>query len=124
MIKVAIPVIHVSNPVAAEHFYCSQLGFQKTFEYRPFGEGGPCYMGIIRNNIIMHLSSFPEDGRAGNAVVLVVDDVDILYQEFSRKHIPIDLSPTYQSWGNREMYIKDADGNSIRFTQWEKNEST
>ena len=23
-----------------------------------------------------------------------------------------------KSWGNREMYINDADKNSIRFTQW------
>jgi catechol 2,3-dioxygenase-like lactoylglutathione lyase family enzyme len=118
MIKLAIPVLHVSNPVVAEKFYCGQLGFEKTFEYRPFGEKGPCYFGIIRDGIRVHISSFPEDGVAGNAIVLIVDNVDALYEEYVQKAVRIDLPPTDQSWGNREMYIEDEDNNSIRFTQW------
>jgi uncharacterized glyoxalase superfamily protein PhnB len=119
MIKLTIPLLHISDPVSAEKFYCDQLGFQKTFDYRPFGNTGPCYFGIIRDGIRIHLSSFPEDGRAGNAVVLVVDNVDQFYEEYNQKGIQIDLPPTDQSWGNREMYVKDGDNNSIRFTQWE-----
>lgn len=120
MIKLAIPLLHVSDPFAAENFYCSKLGFSKTFSYRPFGEDGPCYFGISRDGVSVHLSSFPDDGRAGNAIVLIVDNVDSLYKEFLSKEIKIDLEPTDQSWGNREMYIEDPDNNSIRFTQWSK----
>jgi hypothetical protein len=29
--------------------------------------------------------------------------------------VKIDLPPTDQTWSNREMYVKDADGNSRRF---------
>lgn len=29
----------------------------------------------------------------------------------------IDTGPVDQPWGNREMYVKDPDGNSIRFVQ-------
>jgi len=119
MIKLAIPLLHISNPLLAETFYCDTLGFTKTFDYRPFGIDGPCYFGLMRDGIRIHLSSFPEDGKAGNAIVLVVDDVDTLYKEYSEKELRIDLPPTNQSWGNREMYINDADNNSIRFTQWE-----
>jgi len=118
MIKLAIPVLYVSDPVEAELFYCNLLGFEKTFSYRPFGENGPCYFGLIRDGVMMHISSFPGDGRAGNAVALIVDNVDILHMEFVLKGVEIDLPPTDQGWGNREMYIKDADDNSIRFTQW------
>jgi catechol 2,3-dioxygenase-like lactoylglutathione lyase family enzyme len=118
MIKLAIPILHVSDPVAAEKFYCNQLGFKKTFSYCPFGEAGPYYLGITRDDIRVHLSSFPGDGVAGNAVVLVVDNIDTLHDEFVSKKVKIDLPPTDQSWGNREMYINDADNNSIRFTQW------
>lgn len=118
MIKLAIPVLHISDPITAESFYCDQLGFTKTFSYRPFGETGPCYLGIIRDGIRVHLSSFPGDGVAGNAIVLIVENVDELYNEFVSKKVNIDLPPTDQSWGNREMYINDADNNSIRFTQW------
>ena len=118
MIKVAIPLLYISNPALAENFYCNQLGFEKTFTYQPFGETGPCYLGLVRDGVRIHLSSFPEDGKAGNAVVLIVDNVDILYNEFVKKGVQIDLAPTDQSWGNREMYTKDGDNNSLRFTQW------
>ena len=118
MVKFVIPVIHCADPTASENFYCEQLGFSKIFSYCPFGETGPYYMGLIRDGIRIHLSSFPEDGVAGNAVVLVVDNVDDLYKEFVSKKVNIDLPPTDQSWGNRRMYINDADNNSIRFTQW------
>jgi uncharacterized glyoxalase superfamily protein PhnB len=121
MIKLAIPLLHVSDPASAENFYCNQLGFKKTFDYRPFGDTGPWYFGIARDTILIHVSSFPEDGAAGNAIVLIVDNVDALYDEFISKKVKIDLEPTDQSWGNREMYIKDANGNSMRFTQPGKN---
>jgi len=49
--------------------------------------------------------------------------VDALYKEFTLKNTIIDLAPTDQSWGNREMYIKDPDENSIRFTQWSNKET-
>ena len=123
MKKLAIPLLHVSDPISAEDFYCHQLGFEKTFDYRPFGESGPCYLGLSRDGIRFHLSSFPEDGKAGNAIVLIVDNVDDLYKEYNPKGIKIDLVPTDQSWGNREMYITDSDGNSIRFTQWSNSEN-
>jgi len=45
----------------------------------------------------------------------IVDDLDALHEEFCHKGLRIDLEPTDQSWGNREMYLEDADGNSIRF---------
>ena len=64
MIKIDIPLLHVSDPVAAEK------------------------------------------------------NVDSLNEEFVARGVQIDLPPTDQSWGNREMYIRDRDNNSIRFTQW------
>lgn len=122
MIRFAIPLLHVSDPNSAQNFYCDHLGFTKTFDYRPFGETGPSYFGLSRDGILFHVSSFPEDGKSGNAIVLIVDNVDELYKEFIQKKIKIDLPPTDQSWGNREMYISDADHNSIRFTQWSREE--
>src|SRR5258705_13461549 len=120
MIKLAIPLLHISDPSVAESFYCNQLGFTKSFSYSPFGETGPYYIGIIRDGIRVHLSSFSGDGITGNAVILIVENVDALYDEFILKGMKIDMPPTDQSWGNREMYIADADNNSIRFTQWKQ----
>ena len=106
MLKLAIPLLHVSNPAAAEKFYCDKLGFQKTFAYRPFGEPGPCYFGLERDGIRIHLSSFPEDGKPGSAIVLITENVDALFKEFTLKNTIIDLAPTDQSWETEKCILK------------------
>ena len=115
MFKAAIPVLHANSSTAAEEFYCDRLGFKQDFAYRPFGGLDPCYMGLTRDGVEIHVSSFSGDGVSGGVVFLLVDDVDALHQELIAKGVKIELEPTNQSWGNREMYIKDDDGNSIRF---------
>ena len=116
MFKQAIPVLHVSSSANAEAFYCRQLGFRKQFAYRvDEARQDPCYMGLERDGARLHVSSFSGDGVSGGVVYLLVDDVDGLYEELRRNQVHIDLEPTDQSWGNREMYVRDADGNSIRF---------
>ena len=72
-------------------------------------------MGMTRDDVRLHVYSFSGDGVAGGVVFLVVRDVDELFKELKDKGVPIELEPTDQSWGNREMYVSDPDGNSIRF---------
>ena len=115
MFKSAIPVLHVSSSIAAEKFYCDGLGFTQKFAYRPFGGMDPCYMGLTRDEAVLHVSSFSGDAGPGGVVFLVVEDVDALHAELLEKGIPIAMEPTDQSWGNREMYVADPDNNSIRF---------
>jgi uncharacterized glyoxalase superfamily protein PhnB len=118
MLRRAIPVLHVSRSTLAETFYCSQLGFTQRFAYRPDpARVDPCYMGLSRDGVTIHLSSFPEDGVVGGVVNLLVDDLDALHEELFAKGVAIALPPTDQEWGNREMYLTDPDGNSIRFVR-------
>ncbi|HEU5262582.1 MAG TPA: glyoxalase superfamily protein [Gemmatimonadales bacterium] len=74
-------------------------------------------MGLARDNARLHVSSFSGDGISGSVVYLLVGDVDGLHEELLRKNVRIDLAPTDQTWGNREMYVKAPDGNSIRFVR-------
>jgi hypothetical protein len=117
-LRAAIPVLHVSGSVEAERFYCSLLGFRQEFAYRPFGGSDPCYMGLSRDGVLLHASSFSGDGVSGGVVFVEVEGVDSLHAELVAKGVDIDTGPIDQSWGNREMYVKDADRNSIRFTQY------
>jgi len=118
MIKVAVPLLHVSRSAAAKEFYCSRLGFHHEFSHcAGDSDTDPCYMGIARDGVWLNLSSFSGDGVAGGVANLFVDDVDALHAEFVAKGVPIHLEPTDQTWGTREMYIKDADGNCLRFIQ-------
>jgi catechol 2,3-dioxygenase-like lactoylglutathione lyase family enzyme len=116
VIKLAIPLVHVSNAAAAEDFYCNRLGFRREFAYRvDNAKPDPCFMGLTRDGVWLHVSSFSGDGVAGGVVGLIVEDVDAVHAELVAKGVRIATGPVDQTWGTREMYVKDADGNSIRF---------
>jgi uncharacterized glyoxalase superfamily protein PhnB len=116
MFKFAIPVLHVSDSIKAEAFYCNLLGFRRESAYRADeSKADPCYMSLVRDGVWLHLSSFSGDGVSGGVVFLLVDDVDALHAELAAKGVAIDTGPIDQTWGNREMYVKDADRNCIRF---------
>jgi catechol 2,3-dioxygenase-like lactoylglutathione lyase family enzyme len=116
LFKLAIPVLHVRNTAAAEDFYCNRLGFRRDFVYRADEVNpDPCYMGLVRDHAQIHVSSFSGDGVAGGVAYLLVEDIDRLHEELLRKNVSILLEPTDQTWGNREMYVQDPDGNNIRF---------
>ena len=118
MLKLAIPLIHVTNAADAEEFYCRRLGFRREFAHRAnAAKPDPCYMGLSRDGIWAHVSSFSGDGVSGGVVNFLVENVDELHAELVKKGVRIDTGPVDQTWGTREMYVKDADGNSIRFIQ-------
>lgn len=118
MIELAIPLVHVSNSIAAEEFYCQRLGFRREFAHRgDEAKADPCYMGLTRDGVWLHVSSFSGDGVSGGVVNLLVEDVDALHAELVERGVRIDTGPVDQTWGTREMYVKDADGNCIRFIE-------
>jgi uncharacterized glyoxalase superfamily protein PhnB len=108
----------VTDSKAAEDFYCRQLGFRLASVYRPDPQrADPAYLTIVRDEAVVHVSSFSGDGVAGGVASVIIDDVDALHREFVAKGVSVDLPPTDQTWGNREMYVKDTDGNCLRFQQ-------
>lgn len=118
MIKNSIPVLRSTSSEEARRFYCDQLGFEQRFAYRlDESQDDPCYMGLVMNSTWLHVSSFPGDGVLGSAVYIIVDDVDEFHAGLVEKGVPIALQPTDQTWGNRETYVKDPDGNTLRFVQ-------
>jgi catechol 2,3-dioxygenase-like lactoylglutathione lyase family enzyme len=114
----AVSVLRVSDFEAAEAFYCGRLGFTKDWAYQlQEGQTNPTYAGLSRDGAQVHVSSFSGDGASGQVALFYVRDVDALFAEFDSRGVAFDLEPTDQTWGTREMYVKDADGNSLRFSQ-------
>jgi uncharacterized glyoxalase superfamily protein PhnB len=110
------PVFHVADADKAEEFYCRGLGFTLEFAHRlDEARRNPCYLGLIRDGVRLHVSSFSGDAVAGGVANVRVDNVDALHAALVQKGIAIDSGPVDQSWGTREMYVKDADGNCLRF---------
>jgi len=116
LLRHAVPLLHVSDSTAAADFYSSRLGFQLEFAHRADdAKPDPCYMGMSRDGVWIHVSSFSGDGVSGGVVNFFVEDVDALHAELVAKGVRIHVAPVDQTWGNREMYVKDPDGNCLRF---------
>ena len=117
MLKTAIPEIHVSNSRTAKEFYSTKLGFECVSSWGPDEtKDDPCYMGFVRDDTRINVTSF-RDGALGTSVYVFVDDVDALHAEFVSKGIP-NLGPVVdQTWGTREFGVMDPDQNKIRFGQ-------
>jgi len=116
MITSAVPVIAVSSSVRSEEYYCRILGFERMFVYRPDpNKDDPCYFGIARDGVWLHLQSFKPERAGMTDAFLWVTDVDVLYEEISARHATIPLPPTDQTWGTREIGVSDPDGNILIF---------
>lgn len=65
------------------------------------------------------------DQKPGIAANVFVDNVDVLFDKYisrgldisGKENSPVHQGPVDQSWGNREFYVTDADGNTLRFVQ-------
>jgi uncharacterized glyoxalase superfamily protein PhnB len=116
MIKCAIPVIAITNSPRAEDYYCKVLGFSKLFSYRPDPtKVEPCYMGVARDGVTLHLQSFKRERAGMTDAFLYVENVDRLFTEFSAAGAIVHMPPTDQTWGTREVGIRDPDGNVLVF---------
>ena len=116
MITGAIPVIAVSDSARAEDYYCRVLGFQKMSAYpadpaRP----DPRYLALARDGVWLHLQSYKPERAGMTDAFFWVTDVDRLHEELRSGGAVVQLPPTDQTWGIREMGIRDPDGNVLSF---------
>jgi catechol 2,3-dioxygenase-like lactoylglutathione lyase family enzyme len=121
-VKRLVPIVKVTDIQAAINFYCSTLGFVEDFRYLA-GADGPVYAGISLDGNQIHLSTFAGDGVAGTATYCYVDDIEGLFRKFiaagmktpGNPESPVEEGPVDQTWGMREFYVRDLDGNTLRF---------
>lgn len=84
---------------------------------------GPACASVTLDGPHIHLSTFAGDGARGTAVDCYVDDVDGLFDTLRQAGLrtpgslesPVENGPVKQTWGMREFYVKDPDGNTLRF---------
>ena len=117
-----VPILKVTDMARALAFYESTLGFAVDFRYAA-GPRGPWYAGVSLDGHQIHLSTFGGDGVAGTSVYFYVDDADALFDQFLAAGLtppddpesPVHEGPVTQTWDMREFYVRDPDGNTLRF---------
>jgi uncharacterized glyoxalase superfamily protein PhnB len=107
MIKAAVPIVPVSKlePTIA---LLEGVGFKVNWIHDP--GGNLRYASLSIGNVEVHLSESRGDGVGPVACYFWSDDVDSLANL-------VGVSAENQTWGTREFWLRDADGNSFRFGQ-------
>jgi catechol 2,3-dioxygenase-like lactoylglutathione lyase family enzyme len=122
-----IPVVRCRRMAVSLPFYTQVLDFEVADESTgadaPLHD--PTFVVLARDGDPLCLSSHTGDGEFGQAVVVTTDDLDALFRKYRlrgfpvpvRPESPVHSGPTDQTWGTRELYVDDPDGNTLRFTQ-------
>jgi len=118
-----IPTVRCSSMDASVRFYTELLDFRIPGAREEVGD--PAFQVLVREGDLLFLSSHAGDGTFGQAVSVLVQDVDAICEELRRRGLrpprdgrsPVHAGPVDQTWGTREFYVDDPDGNTVRFIQ-------
>ena len=119
-----VPVLHCQSIARSLAFYTALLDFRVVSS--DGRELDPAYRVLARGADYVILSSHSGDSRVGQAVIITSDDVDADWRLFRARGLapakaadvsPVHAGPVEQTWGTREFYVDDPDGNTLRFTQ-------
>lgn len=117
-----VPLFRCSNMKEALSFYTGILDFELS---EPGASENDWVVALRNGDAELILTSLEGDQKMGIAANVFVDNIDELFATYTRRGLnqshkvnsPVHLGPTDQSWGNREFYVTDQDGNTLRFVQ-------
>src|SRR5690242_864327 len=85
----------------------------------------PSFSVLARDGSHLFLSSHAGDGAFGAVVAVSTSDVDALFRAYRARGLEtpgnpdapqhVHEGPIDQTWGTREFYVDDPDGNTLRF---------
>jgi hypothetical protein len=115
-----IPVIRCRNVKTSLAFCTGVLDFKKKY---PDASDNEWVIDLVQDDAEIQLSQHAGDGAFGCAINIRVKDVDGLFQKYldrgldttGHEESPVHRGPVDQTWGIREFYVTDADGNTLRF---------
>lgn len=120
-----IPTVRCSNLGASLAFYTELLDFTRVDESEERSDPG--FSVLTRAGDRLFLSSHAGDGVFGQAIVVTTTDVDALFRALRARGLitpgdpdaprEVHEGPIDQTWGTREFYVDDPDGNTLRFVQ-------
>jgi catechol 2,3-dioxygenase-like lactoylglutathione lyase family enzyme len=120
-----IPQLRCRRFAKAFEFYTKILDFEYVEGDDPAAaDAGFCVLS--RGGDLIFLSS--GDGGLRSVIAVMVDDVDAVFRKLRARGLQtpgdpdapaqeVHQGPLDQTWGTREFYVEDPDGNSVRFTQ-------
>lgn len=108
----AVPTLRIRSYDAAIEFYVDGLGFRVDWEWR-HEPGLPVFMQLSRGTLRLYLTQHEEDCALPGLVYLYVPDVDAWQVEMLTRGVVAEGAPVDEPWGNRQMMLRDPDGNGV-----------
>ena len=115
-----IPLFKCRNMKNALGFYTGILDFRLKYAEASVNDW---VIDLINEGAELQLTVLESDNLFGSVINVWVDDVDGLFKKYlergldtsNKKNSPVHQGPLDQTWGTREFYITDNDGNTLRF---------
>jgi uncharacterized glyoxalase superfamily protein PhnB len=115
-----VPLLKVSNIETAVNFYTKILDFSLT---HPNEALNIFCVDLINEEAQILLTQV--DGKYGIAINVYVNDIGKLFEKYRNRGLQVPNNPNSsvhnaplnQTWGTREFYVTDADGNTLRFIE-------
>ncbi|MES2275678.1 MAG: VOC family protein [Bacteroidota bacterium] len=114
-----IPIFKVRDMRTALKHYTEVLDFIMT---DPDDTVDSPVIDLGNGDAAFQITTHESERLFGSVANVWVDDVDALFAKYKsrgldttgKEHSPV-MEPFDQTWGRREFYVKDADGNTLRF---------
>ena len=111
-----VPILNASDIAATKEFYCDVLGAEIMSEYRDDEGADPVYCSLSLMGPELHFTTTLGQGGKGIPIYVYYDDVDGIGAKVqAARPDAVRIAPVDQTWGMRECYIEDPDGNVLRF---------
>lgn len=108
----AVPTLRIRSLEASARFYVDGLGFRIDWQWRHEPDL-PVFAQLSRGPLRVYLTEHEGDCAMPGLVYLYVDDVDAWQAEMLTRGVVADEAPADQPWGNRQMMLRDPDGNGV-----------
>ena len=115
-----IPLFRTRNMKEAIVFYTNILDFELS---EPGASPNDWVVLLANGDAELMLTSLEGDQKLGIAANVLVDNIDELFEKYKKRGLdtsrkvdsPVHQGPIDQTWGTREFYVTDDDGNTLRF---------
>ncbi len=117
-----VPLFKCRDMQKALAFYTGVLDFELKY---PGIAHTDWVIDLVNGDAELQLTTLEGDYLFGSVVNVWVDEVDNLFQKYLDRGLvrqpheksPVHHGPVDQSWGTREFYVTDGDGNTLRFVK-------
>jgi uncharacterized glyoxalase superfamily protein PhnB len=115
-----IPLFKCRNMKDALDFYTRILDFKLKYAEASVNDW---VVDLVNEEAELQLTVLESDNLYGSVVNVWVEDIDSLFNKYvqrgldtsNKKNSPVHQGPLDQTWGTREFYVTDHDGNTLRF---------